>query len=224
MRLVLERSIRSKLVARVYFEMLTQKLRLIQNKITYEIRKKTSRRKINPLIVIGEETYGVEHINLHSWDSQNKLIVGKYCSIADRCHIFLGGNHDISRISTYPFGENGTTQMIGEREGHPLSNGDVVIGNDVWLGSGVTIMSGVTIGNGAVVAANSHVVRDVKPYEIVGGNPAKHIRFRFSDVVIAQLLELEWWNWNRARILNIRDLLTSAPNSHVIAELKNLSD
>lgn len=175
-------------------------------------------------MIIGDETYGVEHINIHSWDSHNKLIVGKYCSIADRCHIFLGGNHDISRISTYPFGRIGTTQMVGEREGHPLSNGDVVIGNDVWLGSGVTIMSGVTIGNGAVVAANSHVIRDVQHYEVVGGNPAKHIKYRFTDETITLLLELEWWNWNRFKILNARNLLTSAPNSHVIAQLKKLSN
>ena len=125
--------------------------------------------------------------------------------------MYLGGNHDYKRISTFPFGETNYSFMIGPREGHPVSKGDVVIGNDVWIGSSVTIMSGVTIGDGAVVAANSHVVKNVASYEVVGGNPARHIKYRFNEEIIAKLQEIKWWDWDRELILSQRDFLTSIP-------------
>jgi acetyltransferase-like isoleucine patch superfamily enzyme len=204
-------------------EMIT--LKLIMKRIFQRIVKLRNRGEtLNFLISAGHETYGLKNINLHFWNNENVLQIGNYCSIADRCHIFLGGNHDLNRISTFPFGDGSTTEMIGDREGHPLSNGDVVIGHDVWIASGVTIMSGVRIGSGAVVAANSHVIRDVKPYEVVGGNPAKHIKFRFSEPVITELLKIQWWNLEREVIMGIRNLLTSLPDDDVLAELKKISD
>jgi NDP-sugar pyrophosphorylase family protein len=85
-------------------------------------------------------------------------------------------------------------------EGHPATNGDVTIGNDVWIGSGATIMSGVNVGHRAVIGANSCVTRDVEPYAIVAGNPARLIRHRFAPAIVEQLLQIGWWNWSDAQI------------------------
>jgi|LakMenE18May11ns_1017448.scaffolds.fasta_scaffold9790973_2 acetyltransferase-like isoleucine patch superfamily enzyme len=148
----------------------------------------------------------MEHLQIHSWDEKTRIKIGKYCSIADEVHIFLGGNHDVSRVSTYPFGSDDT--LIGPRNGHPLSNGDIIIGNDVWIGSHVSIMSGVNVGDGAVIAAFSHVVKDIQPYEVVGGNPARHIKYRFTETQIQKLLEIRWWDLPVKKVLSKRDVLT----------------
>jgi hypothetical protein len=94
-------------------------------------------------------------------------------------------------------------------EGVPVGNGDVVIGNDVWIGSGATIMSGVTVADGAVVGTDSCVTRDVRPYAIVGGNPAREIRLRFDEGTIERLLALRWWDWSDERIAANADLFSS---------------
>lgn len=144
---------------------------------------------------IGAYTYGLPNV-LH-WGEKSTLRIGKFCSIADDVTIFLGGNHRTDWITTYPFvvinkDFPNATSVVG----HPSTKGDVVIGNDVWIGKAATIMSGVSVGDGAVIAANSVITKDVKPYEIVGGNPATHIRFRFSDQAIQRLLQIRWWDWN----------------------------
>ena len=113
-------------------------------------------------------------------------------------------------VTTYPFGH--INQGVFNKfngQGHPTSKGNVVIGNDVWIGANVTIMSGITIGDGAVIANNSHVVRSVEPYTIVGGNPAKLIKYRFSKEQIEKLLEIKWWYWDDAKINNLCPLLCS---------------
>lgn len=143
---------------------------------------------------IGDYTYGKP--KPLEWGVDGKLIIGKYCSIADDVTILLGGNHRIDWVTTYPFSALADTWPEARGVvGHPHTNGDVRIGNDVWLGRGSTIMSGVTIGDGAVVASCSVVTKDVAPYAIVGGNPAKHIKYRFSETEIAALLNLKWWDW-----------------------------
>ena len=162
---------------------------------------------VDGLVEAGYGTYGVEHLQIHSWDKETRIKIGKYCSIADEVHVFLGGNHDVSRVSTYPFGSGET--LIGPRYGHPLSNGDIVIGNDVWIGSHASIMSGVNVGDGAVIAAFSHVVKDVQPYEVVGGNPARHIKFRFTEIQIQRLLKIKWWDWPVKKVMSKRDDLTN---------------
>ncbi len=126
------------------------------------------------------------------------LKIGKYCSIAREVTIFLGGEHRADWITTYPF--SALFEEAKHIKGHPATKGDVIIGNDVWIGSGATILSGITIGDGAIIAAESLVVKDVRPYEIVGGNPAKHIKFRFDDEMIARLLRIQWWNWDVEKV------------------------
>lgn len=155
-------------------------------------------------MISGRHTYGTCHVTLRQWPEaavQPKLQFGNFCSIADNCKVFLGGNHVLDVVSTFPFGlkDNDTfpNAVFDENPnwGGPATNGDVIVGHDVWIGSHVTIMSGVTIGDGAVVAANAHVVKNVPPYALVGGNPARIIRYRFKAYQIAALLRIQWWLW-----------------------------
>ena len=149
-------------------------------------------------------------IKIYSWCEGSELKIGSFCSIAEDIKVFLGGNHRSDWITTFPFGH--IHQDIFNNfngSGHPKSNGDVVIGNDVWIGNNVTIMSGVEIGDGAIIANNSHVVKKVNPYEIVGGNPAKLIKKRFSDDEISMLLKIKWWNLDDDIINEISPIICS---------------
>lgn len=142
---------------------------------------------------IGDCSYGAPKVRFAGMGAS--LRIGKYCSIADRVDIFLGGNHRTDFVTTYPF-----TALPGLwPEGAGLTDfattrGDVVIGHDVWIGSGASLLSGVTIGNGAVIAARAVVTRDVPAFALVGGNPAKVIRYRFSPETIERLQEIAWWD------------------------------
>ena len=129
----------------------------------------------------------------------DRLVIGKFCSLACGARfLFNSANHTLGSLSTYPF-----PIFWGEEWGIDKSEvasawdnrGDIVVGNDVWIGYEAVIMAGVRIGDGAVIAARAVVTRDVPPYTIVGGVPAKTIRPRFDDRAAARLLELQWWNW-----------------------------
>lgn len=156
-------------------------------------------------------TYGLHNINtiFDVKDAYHKVIIGKFCSIGINTNIFLGANHRTDFITTYPFGHIYNNIFKCDGIGHPKSNGDVIIGNDVWIGLNSTIMSGIKIGDGAVIAANSVVVKNVENYSIVGGNPAKHIKFRFKKNHIEKLIEIKWWNHDISKINNNMNLLFS---------------
>ena len=154
----------------------------------------------------GKYTYGSP--NIHWKNKDANLVVGNFCSIAGNVNIYLGGNHKTDWVTTYPFGhinQNIFNKFNGN--GHPATKGDVIIGNDVWIGNNVTIMSGVTIGDGVVIANNSHVVKNIEPYSLVGGNPAKLIKYRFTPEQIEKLLEIKWWYWDDDKINNHTNLL-----------------
>ena len=155
---------------------------------------------------VGKHTYGAPIVH---WENENaKVVVGNFCSIAGNVNVYLGGNHRPDRVTTYPFGHRDKdTFTMFSGQGHPATNGDVLIGNDVWIGGNVTIMSGVTIGDGAVLANNSHVVKNVEPYSLVGGNPAKLIKYRFTQEQIKALLEIKWWYWEDDKINKFTPLL-----------------
>lgn len=147
----------------------------------------------------GKHSYGNPTIT----DTTNtaNLYIGNFCSIAMNVTVFLGGNHRTDWVTTYPFGHiHKEIFNTFNGNGHPATKGDVIIENDVWIGKNTTIMSGVRIGSGAVIAANSHVVKDVEPYSLVGGNPARHIKYRFTKEQIDKLLEIKWWDWNDDKI------------------------
>jgi acetyltransferase-like isoleucine patch superfamily enzyme len=146
----------------------------------------------------GKYSYG--NPTIHN-ETEATLTIGNFCSIAYGVNIYLGGNHNTNWVTTYPFGhihQNIFKTFNGI--GHPSTKGDVTIGNDVWIGAHVTIMSGVTIRDGAVIANNSHVVKDVDPYCIAGGNPARIVKQRFKEKQIEDLLEIQWWNWDDEKI------------------------
>lgn len=153
------------------------------------------------LIMKGKYSYGDPGIIDYGGGGRYKYSCGKFCSIAPRVSVFVHADHRSDWVTTYPFGHIHTgifNQFNGL--GHPKSNGDVVIGNDVWIGEGASLMSGITIGDGAIIAANSHVVKNVAPYTIVGGNPAQTIKKRFTDKQITRLLEIKWWDWDDEKI------------------------
>jgi len=156
-------------------------------------------------------TYGYNNIEIIGGAENVDLIIGKFCSIAEKVVVFLGANHRTDWFSTYPFGHIHEHRFpkVKRDHGHPATKGSVFIGNDVWIGTGAVIMSGVTIGDGAVIAAYSVVAKDVPPYTIVAGNPAIVKRQRFSDEVISKLLELKWWDKSENEINEISDILCS---------------
>ncbi|HHB79733.1 MAG TPA: CatB-related O-acetyltransferase [Saprospiraceae bacterium] len=164
----------------------------------------------NPNIIVGDYTYYDDFENVENFEKNvkyhfdftgDRLIIGKFCMIAsDVKFIMNGANHLTNAISAYPFSifGNGWEKAM-EGKDFPVK-GDINIGNDVWIGYNATIMSGVTIGDGAIIATNSTVVKDVEPYSIVGGNPAKEIKKRFSEETINKLLKIQWWNWEIEKI------------------------
>ena len=171
----------------------------------------------NPNIIVGDYTYYDDFEDVHNFEKNVKyhfdftgdqLIIGKFCMIAsDVKFIMNGANHLSNAISTYPFAVFGNG-WENAMEGKTYPNkGNIEIGNDVWIGYNATIMAGVKIGDGAIIATNATVVSDVKPYTIVGGNPAKEIKKRFSPEIIERLLKLQWWNWDIEKITkNVQNL------------------
>lgn len=171
---------------------------------------------------VGKHTYGTQNIKIVR--PQSNLKIGKFCSIAANLTIWLGGNHRVDWITTYPFGhirQNTFNKFNGD--GHPKTNGDVIIGNDVWIGNNVTIMSGVKIGDGAVIANNSHVIEEVEPYSMVGGNPAKLYYYRFNEETIGKLLELKWWDFDDDIINEISPILCSGNIDELFEKCKKLN-
>jgi virginiamycin A acetyltransferase len=164
-----------------------------------------------PNIIVGDYSYyddpeGPErfeaNVLYHYPFIGDKLIIGKFCAIAkDVKFIMNGANHKTSGISTYPFSifRNGWEKVL-PKPGELPYKGDTVIGNDVWLGYEALLMPGVKIGDGAIIATRSVVTSDVPAYTIVGGNPAKPIKKRFSDDVIKTLEQIQWWNWDIRKI------------------------
>lgn len=174
----------------------------------------------NSPVQIGRFTYGTQNLTIRQFGEGAALKIGAFCSIASNIQIFLGGNHRVDWITTFPFGHIFQDQLGGsEIKGHPVTKGNVSIGNDVWIGSNVTIMSGITIGDGAVLAANATIVKDVLPYEIVGGNPAKSLKMRFEPNIVALLLQLKWWNLAVEDIRLINKQLSSAPTEALLNQL-----
>jgi virginiamycin A acetyltransferase len=159
---------------------------------------------------VGKFSYGVNLPLVFSnatGDKSGSLKIGKFCSIGSGVTILLGGEHRPDWVTTYPFSV--LFKKFDDFHGASTTKGDVVIGNDVWIGMNVLILSSVTVGDGAVIGACSVVTRDVEPYAIVAGNPARLIRKRFDQAVINKLLEIKWWDWDAGRITENMPLLLS---------------
>jgi acetyltransferase-like isoleucine patch superfamily enzyme len=156
----------------------------------------------------GDYTYGYDNLTIKDFETGEKLRIGKFCSLSSKITILLGGGHPTRNVSTYPFGVLDTDKFRGAIN-KEKSIKDTTIGKDVWIGHGVTILTGITIGDGAVIAANSNVIKDVDPYSIVGGNPAKFIKKRFTDEQISHLLEIKWWDLSDEKINEILPYICS---------------
>lgn len=168
----------------------------------------------NPNIIVGDFTmyndfvrdprdFEKNNVLYHYPINRDRLIMGKFCSIACGAKfLFTSANHTQKSLSTYPFPIFFDEWDLDVKDITSAwdRKGDIIIGNDVWIGYEAVIMSGVTIGDGAIIGARSVVTKDIPPYTIVGGVPARQIRRRFSEETIAALLELKWWNWPREKI------------------------
>ena len=182
-----------------------------------------------PNIIVGDYTYyddcdGAErfeeHVTHHYEFIGDKLIIGKFCAIGKGVEFIMNGaNHRMGSVTTYPFNimGGGWEKSTPALRDLPLK-GDTVVENDVWIGQNVTILPGVHIGSGAIIGANSVVSKDVPPYCIAAGNPARIVRKRFDEETVAFLLDLRWWDWPPERIFENLDLLCSSD----IEKLKQL--
>ena len=168
----------------------------------------------DPNIIVGDYTFYDDFVNdprdfqknnvlYHYPINNDRLIIGKFCSIGCGARfLFTSGNHAMKSLATYPFPifvEEWDLDWSDITDAWD-NKGDIVIGNDVWIGYEAVIMSGVTIGDGAIIGTRAVVTKDVPPYTIVAGVPAKPIRKRFDDNTIAHLLDIKWWNWDREKI------------------------
>ena len=163
----------------------------------------------NPNIIVGDYTMYNDFVNAptdfeknnvlyHYPINHDRLIIGKFCSIACGAKfIFTSANHTLKSLSTYPFPLFFEEWELDKKNVASAwdNKGDIIIDNDVWIGYEAVIMAGVHIGDGAVIAARAVVTKDVPPYTIVGGTPARKIRMRFEGETIAKLQQIQWWNW-----------------------------
>jgi acetyltransferase-like isoleucine patch superfamily enzyme len=167
--------------------------------------------------LVGDWTYGWPRVV--AYGAGATLEIGRFTSIADGVMILLVGEHRTDWVTTFPFSQY--LEAASEFRGHPATKGNVVIGNDVWIGTETLILSGVTIGDGAVIGARSVVTKDVAPYAIVAGNPARHIRFRFSPEAIRDLETICWWDWPLPRIQDAWPLLLAPDVEAFIARYRD---
>lgn len=167
---------------------------------------------LNNVVEVGEYT-NCDPLILAVSDKY-KVKIGKFCSIGGGVSIISSSAHRAEWITTFPFIQLETDFVKSHFKHYNEKNivsskGNVIIGNDVWIGINTTIMSGVTIGDGAIIGANSVVTKDVEDYEVVAGNPAKHIKYRFKKSEIIELKKIKWWNWPLDKIMDNKTLIES---------------
>lgn len=176
----------------------------------------------NPNIIVGKFSYYSGYYHGHSFDEcarylmpdrddVDKLIIGSFCSIATGASFMMAGNqgHRNDWVSSFPFFFMPEVPEFSDAINAYAPAGDTVVGNDVWIGAEAMIMPGIKIGDGAMIGSRALVTKDVEPYTVVGGNPAKPIRKRFSEEQIKMLLEMKWWDWPLFKIQESMKLMCS---------------
>lgn len=178
------------LLRRVYHLLLHFRDQLIgEQRATVNRLRKQGRLTIAP----HTDSYSLPSIT-HFIHDETKLTIGDYCSLSPEAMIYLGGRHKLDAVTTYPHRILWNMDGAG-KDGFPTPTGDTFIGSDVWLCPGSQVMSGIRIGHGAIIGAGSVVTKDVPDFAVVGGNPARLIRYRFSEAQREALLHIRWWDW-----------------------------
>ena len=188
-----------------------------------------------PNIIVGDYTYYDDALAPTEFEKNNvlfnypefgdKLIIGKFCSIASGTKFIMGSaNHRLGSVTTYPFNVFGGSwqENTPDHMSQLPFKGDIVIGNDVWISRESIIMPGVKIGDGAIIAAYSVVTKDVEPYSVVGGNPARFIKKRFNDELIELLLEFKWWDLSPEKLVTVLPLLCDFDLEKVTKKIKEM--
>lgn len=188
-----------------------------------------------PNIIVGDYTYYDDALAPTEFEKNNvlfnypefgdKLIIGKFCSIASGTKFIMGSaNHRLGSVTTYPFNVFGGSwqENTPDHMSQLPFKGDIVIGNDVWISRESIIMPGVKIGDGAIIAAYSVVTKDVEPYSVVGGNPARFIKKRFNDELIELLLEFKWWDLSPEKLVTVLPLLCDFDLEKVTKKIKEI--
>lgn len=202
------------------FKKLSSKYRR-RKKYEKEFRKTNPKSTLIPkdriplsLIKCGKYSYGNPKIMKFNIENE-KLEIGNYVSIADNVTFILSGNHYIDTFTTYPFKVNCFSEKV-----EAWGKGPIKVGDDVWIGYGATILSGVTIGQGAVIAAGSVVVKDVEPYSVVGGNPAKLLKYRYPKEIIEEMKKIDFSKIEPDDLKDIQDLIYKKLDMNVLNEIK----
>lgn len=169
-------------------------------------------------VIVGKMTYGP--LDIYSWGGEDEgVIIGNFVSIAPGVKFLLGGNHRTDTLSTYPF----KVKILGEKA-EATTKGKIIVEDDVWIGMDAMILSGVTIGKGAVIAARSVIAKDVPPYSIVAGNPARVVRYRFDEVLIEKLKEVDMEKFDEKFIKENIDYLYEPLNADIYKKLFRKSE
>jgi acetyltransferase-like isoleucine patch superfamily enzyme len=167
-------------------------------------------------LVMGNMSYYAPNVVKYKGDT-GRVIIGNFASVAPDADFYVGGLHRVEWVSLY--GLRAMLELPGAYEdGFTHGRGDIVVGSDTWITNGSTVMSGVTIGDGAVIGTKAVVAKDVRPYAIVVGNPAREIGRRFSDAQVEALLRIRWWDWPTERVKAHVDALSSPDVDAFIAQ------
>lgn len=185
-----------------------------------EWRKNNKHNKIIPenmfpieIVKVGKHSYG--SIKVFSWDMEKeRLVIGNYVSIASGVKFILGGNHEVETFTTYPF-----KVMCFNENVEAWTKGPIVIKDDVWIGTDSTVLSGVTIEQGSIIAAGSVVTKNVPAYSIVGGNPAKIIKYRYPKEIIKEMIKIDWSAIELSKIEKIKKNLYKKLNLEILQEI-----
>lgn len=174
----------------------------ILSRLLYLVRRWRGVATIDPRVSVGVGTYGLGERTILLFRDEDRVVIGKYCSVAYGVTIVASGEHNYRGVANFPF----AAVFNGDINRDTFTKGTVQIGNDVWIGANATILSGVTIGHGAVVAAGAVVTKPVPPYAVVSGVPARVIKYRFPAETVERLLQIAWWDWNPEVIRENMDL------------------
>ncbi|MGL5624191.1 CatB-related O-acetyltransferase, partial [Cetobacterium sp.] len=166
------------------------------------------------LVDVGKYSYG--SLNVSYWGiKKEKLQIGNFVSIAENVKFILGGNHEINTFTTYPL-----KVMLLNEDVEALTKGPIIIKDDVWIGNNVLVLSGITVGQGAIIGAGSVVTKDVPPYAVVAGNPAKVIKYRYSQEIIEEMVTFDWSKIDLKKIKRLKNELYKPLTLDLVKELK----